>query len=86
MFKKQTALGIILLVVLVLLAWFIFGTIFSWLKSQDPTVIATFTTAIFGLSGHWFAQWHSKSRNIAEIIKQPTDEEPKEINLPVSQP
>jgi len=63
---KQTAIGIIALVILLLLGWFIFGTITSWLEVQDSTVIAAFTTAIFGLSGLWYAQWHSKSRDIAE--------------------
>ena len=64
--KKQIALVIITLVVLLLLGWLIFGGIISWLKSQDSSVAAAFTTAIFGLSGLWYAQWHSKSRDIAE--------------------
>lgn len=64
--KKQIAIIIITLVVLMALGWLIFGGIISWLKLQDSSVVAAFTTAIFGLLGLWYAQWHSKSRDIAE--------------------
>lgn len=63
---KQTALGILALIIITFIGWYVFSSIASWLGSQDSTVIAAFTTAIFGLSGLWYAQWHSKSRDIAE--------------------
>jgi len=64
--SKQTLLGLIAIAILILLGWFVFGGIISWLGAQDSSVIAAFTTAVFGLSGLWYAQWHSKSRDIAE--------------------
>jgi uncharacterized membrane protein YfbV (UPF0208 family) len=64
--KKHTILGIIAIVFSLLLGWLIFGGIISWLKLQDSSVVAAFTTALFGLSGLWYAQWHSKTRDIAE--------------------
>jgi hypothetical protein len=63
---KQTTIGILALLILAILGWYILGSIASWLGGQEATVIAAFTTAIFGLSGLWYAQWHSKSRDIAE--------------------
>lgn len=48
------------------LAWFVLASAASWLRSLDSSVLAALTTAILGLLGLWYAQWHSKSRDIAE--------------------
>ncbi len=37
-----------------------------WFKSLDPSVSASLITAFIGMLGLWYAQWQSKSRDIAE--------------------
>lgn len=38
----------------------------NWLKGINASVSAALITASLGLMGLWYAQWHSKSRDIAE--------------------
>ncbi len=38
----------------------------AWFRSLNPSVAAALTTAVIGLLGLWYAQWQSKSRDIAE--------------------
>lgn len=63
---KQTAVGLFSLAVLVGLGWLALSGAATWMGSLDATVAASLTTAILGLIGLWYAQWHSKSRDIAE--------------------
>ncbi len=64
--KKQIIIGVSSLIVLLAIGYFIFVVLSAWLKSLDPTVAAATTTAALGLVGLWYAQWTSKSRDIAE--------------------
>jgi len=38
----------------------------KWFTALNGTVAAAFITAVIGLVGLWYAQWQSKSRDIAE--------------------
>ncbi|MGB7816524.1 MAG: hypothetical protein WBL28_09275 [Methylotenera sp.] len=64
--KKQTIIGILVLIILAALCWIIFNEVVIWFRTLDTSIAATLTTALFGLIGLWYAQWHSKSRDIAE--------------------
>lgn len=64
--KKQIIINIIVVVVLFLIGWLLISTTISWLKTLDKSVVAALTTAFLGLFGLWYAQWQSKSRDIAE--------------------
>ncbi len=55
-----------MITVLAVIGWLLLGTVISWLRSLDTPVAAALTTAALGLLGLWYAQWHSKSRDIAE--------------------
>lgn len=63
---RQSLITAIALVVLAAITWLALTTAASWLRSLDASVAAALTTAILGLLGLWYAQWHSKSRDIAE--------------------
>lgn len=58
--------GLAALAALGALCWLAFTYMAFWLRSLDPSVAAALTTAILGLLGLWYAQWHSKTRDIAE--------------------
>lgn len=64
--KKSAIISIITLAVLGLLSWLLISAAVSWIKTLDSSVTAALTTAALGLLGLWYAQWHSKSRDIAE--------------------
>lgn len=64
--KKQFIVGgIALLALIVFGLWAIYST-FQWFQSLNPSVAAALTTASIGLIGLWYAQWQSKTRDIAE--------------------
>lgn len=63
---RQWLGGLAALAALGALCWFAFISMTSWLRSLDSSVAAALTTAVLGLLGLWYAQWHSKSRDIAE--------------------
>lgn len=63
---KSAFLGIfILVIILILLIYFVY-LLTNWLKTLNPSVGAALVTASLGLLGLWYAQWQSKSRDIAE--------------------
>jgi hypothetical protein len=64
--KKQTVIIIATLLLLAVLGWVVVSAALSWFRSLDASVAAALTTAILGLLGLWYSQWHSKSRDIAE--------------------
>ena len=66
MSKKSLVISSIVLVVLATLIVFGIGAALTWLRSLESTLAAAVVTAIVGLFGLWYAQWHSKSRDIAE--------------------
>ena len=43
---------------------------FGWLFSLNATVSAAVFTALLALAGVWYAQWQSKSRDIAESHRE----------------
>ncbi len=63
---RQWIVVVTTLVVLGAVGWLAFTTAATWLRSLDPSVAAALTTAFLGLLGLGYAQWHSKSRDIAE--------------------
>lgn len=65
--KRQNIFLAILLLVAILIFLFCIIYFFSiWLKTLNPSVGAALVTAFLGLLGLWYAQWQSKSRDIAE--------------------
>lgn len=64
--KKQViAGGVILLAVSAAGLWAIYSA-FQWFQSLNASVSASLITATLGLIGLWYAQWQSKTRDIAE--------------------
>lgn len=63
---KQIVASIGVLAVIVLIGWLLIGVITAWFYSLDSSVAAALTTAALGLLGLWYAQWHSKNRDISE--------------------
>ena len=64
--KKQViAGGVALLVVSAIGLWAIYST-FQWFQTLNASVAAALITASIGLIGLWYAQWQSKTRDIAE--------------------
>ena len=64
--KKQILTGITVLlsaIAFILLAVYL---AFQWFQSLNASVAASLTTASVGLVGLWYAQWQSKTRDIAE--------------------
>ncbi|MBU1447887.1 MAG: hypothetical protein KKF58_06215 [Gammaproteobacteria bacterium] len=70
MYKKQLIIGLITSAILLGLGWLFISTSVAWLKSLDSAVAASLVTAALGLLGLWYAQWHSKSRDIAESHRE----------------
>ena len=64
--RKQLLVGLVLLGLLAALGWGLFVLIAAWFKSLDPPIAGAIATAVIGLVGLWYAQWQSKSRDIAE--------------------
>ncbi|MDW5298472.1 hypothetical protein R7J53_19180, partial [Acinetobacter baumannii] len=58
--------GFILLFALLALIVYLLYFFIGWLKGLNPSVGAALVTASLGLVGLWYAQWQSKSRDIAE--------------------
>ncbi|MDO7413184.1 hypothetical protein Q5X48_15340 [Acinetobacter baumannii] len=63
---KANILGFILLFALLALIVYLLYFFIGWLKGLNPSVGAALVTASLGLVGLWYAQWQSKSRDIAE--------------------
>jgi hypothetical protein len=64
--KKQVIVGgVALLIVSAFGLWVIYSA-FQWVQSLDASVAAALITASIGLIGLWYAQWQSKTRDIAE--------------------
>ncbi len=59
-------IGILGLLLIGVLSVSIVYSAFEWFQALDPSVKAALITALLGLVGLWYAQWHSKTRDIAE--------------------
>lgn len=64
--KKESVIGFILLFILLMLVGSLLYFFIGWLKGLNPSIGAALVTASLGLIGLWYAQWQSKSRDIAE--------------------
>ncbi|MGB3976191.1 MAG: hypothetical protein WBM27_07280 [bacterium] len=67
--RKQLLIGVFVLLVIGVLLRVVcklFLLIAAWFKSLDPAIAGAVVTAVIGLVGLWYAQWQSKSRDIAE--------------------
>ena len=64
--KKELALGFFLLGIIGILGWLLVSSAFTWVSALEASVSAALITAAVGLIGLWYAQWHSKGRDIAE--------------------
>ena len=65
--KKQAVFGGIAL--LTITAFVVFWATYAalqWFQSLNASVAAALITAVLGLIGLWYAQWQSKTRDIAE--------------------
>lgn len=62
---RRVTSGIIFLILCALGIWSIYS-LFQWFQSLNASVAAALITASIGLIGLWYAQWQSKSRDIAE--------------------
>lgn len=64
--RKNIYLGLFLLALISGSLIYILYFLANWLKTLNPSVGAALVTATLGLIGLWYAQWQSKSRDIAE--------------------
>lgn len=64
--KKQIILGGIAVIVTIILGLWTFYAALQWFQSLNASVAAALITAFLGLIGLWYAQWQSKTRDIAE--------------------
>lgn len=64
--KKQVLLGLAILLVLLFFSLWAAYVALQWFQSLNASVAAALTTALVGLVGLWYAQWQSKTRDIAE--------------------
>lgn len=63
---KQLAIAVVSLLVIAIAFWLLVSLASAWLRSFESSVSAALVTAAIGLLGLWYAQWHSKGRDIAE--------------------
>ncbi|MDP1786376.1 hypothetical protein [Nitrosomonas sp.] len=64
--KKQVIVGaVVVLAISAFCLWAIYST-FQWFQALNASVAASLITASLGLIGLWYAQWQSKTRDIAE--------------------
>ncbi|MDV6340315.1 hypothetical protein R2103_00825 [Nitrosomonas sp. Is24] len=64
--KKQVIFGAIaVLAISAFCLWSIYSTL-QWFQALNASVAAALITASLGLIGLWYAQWQSKTRDIAE--------------------
>ena len=68
--KRQLAFGILLLLVLATVLFLALKLLASWLGGLNPNVSAAIITASIGLVGLWYAQWHTRTREISESHRQ----------------
>ena len=64
--KQQVFLGFFIITIFVVILSVFIYFFLGWLKSLNPSVGAALITASLGFIGLWYAQWQSKSRDIAE--------------------
>ncbi|MGA6134737.1 hypothetical protein ACPER7_00345 [Acinetobacter dispersus] len=64
--RKNICLGLFFLALISGFLVYILYFLANWLKTLNPSVGAALVTATLGLIGLWYAQWQSKSRDIAE--------------------
>jgi hypothetical protein len=58
--------GLVAIAAAVAVAYFAVVASFHWIRSTDSNLSGAIVTAVLGLVGIGYAQWHSKSRDIAE--------------------
>ena len=68
--KRQLALGIFLLSVIGVVLYWALKFLAAWIESLNPNVSAAIITASIGLVGLWYAQWHTRTREISESHRQ----------------
>lgn len=64
-FLRNSFVFILAVAVLGAMGWAMLST-FTWLRSLDSNLAGTIITAIAGIIGLLYTQWHAKSREIAE--------------------
>lgn len=64
--KKQVVAGGIALLAIIAFGLLAIYSAFQWVQSLNASVAAALVTASLGLIGLWYAQWQSKTRDIAE--------------------
>ena len=68
--KKSLLIALLTTAAFIAVAYFAVAAVASWLHGLDSGVTAAVITAIVGLFGLWYAQWHAKSREISESHRQ----------------
>jgi hypothetical protein len=68
--KRQIAIGFTILLAFAAALYFLLSFIAKWVEGLNPNVSAALVTASIGLVGLWYAQWHTRTREIAESHRQ----------------
>jgi hypothetical protein len=66
MAKKSLLITTLTVAILAVVGYFVISAAVGWLRSLDSDLAAAVTTAVLGLFGLWYAQWHTRSREISE--------------------
>lgn len=64
--KKSLLIATAVIAIFALIAYFVFSAALTWIRGLDSDVAAAVITALIGLFGLWYAQWHTRSREISE--------------------
>jgi hypothetical protein len=68
--KRSLIIAVLTLAILAVAGYFLASAALMWIRGLDSDVAAAVITAILGLFGLWYAQWHSRSREISESHRQ----------------
>lgn len=68
--KKQLVLGVFVVAILAAILYVTLAFLANWVGSLNPNVSAAIITASIGLVGLWYAQWHTRTREISESHRQ----------------
>ncbi len=67
---KPALIAIFTISALALIVYFLIDAAVNWIRSLDSGLAGAIITAIIGLFSLWYAQWHTRSREISESHRQ----------------
>ena len=68
--KRQIVIRLFLILALATILYLALSLFSKWIGSLNPNVSAAIITATIGLIGLWYAQWHTRTREISESHRQ----------------